>query len=89
MQPIKLEVPDMGSVKSMEGFKDTGRIVPTNLFQDNVPFSIKLHKDCMNVVVYAGWHYIQMLKSGEFLYNDFKSKSLDDVENYLWKELQK
>lgn len=88
MADYQLQVPDIKGIKSKKSFIDTGRIVPTYVFKNSFP-NENLHFDCGNVVVYAGGHYIQMLSTKEFLHNNFSSKSLDDVENYLWKEIKK
>lgn len=80
---------------SFELFINTGRIMPRELFL-NYNKTIRLKPDCSDVVRYVGGFYIQILKTGEFLFeiNDaelsdemntiIKNKSLDIVEEELW-----
>ena len=59
---------------------------------------IKLKDDCLEVIRYPGGFFIQILSDGQFLFEVFdnkesdemhtkmKSKSLKDIESYMWRE---
>lgn len=38
-------------------------------------------------IEYAGLGIIDILDTGEYVYKDFQSKDLDEVENKLWKDI--
>lgn len=76
----------MDGISSVEEFVETGRIIPINVFKDNFP-NEKLHVDCANVIVYAGSHYIQILKTAEFFTDGISDKNLDIVEAFMWKNI--
>lgn len=40
-----------------------------------------------NKIEYAGLGMINISDEGEFIYKDFKSKDLDEVEDKLWKDI--
>lgn len=69
-----------------EDFINSGLIVNVKTFLSSFP-NENLHIDCTDVVQYEGGHYIQILKTDEFFYDNFSSKKLDDVEEYLWKKI--
>lgn len=73
-------------IASREEFVETGRIVPISVFKDNFP-NEKLHVDTQNVIVYAGSHYIQILTTAEFFVDGMTDKSVEKVEDYLWKKI--
>lgn len=82
----QLQAIPLDGVSSFEEFVETGRIVPISVFKDNFP-NEKVHMDAQNVIVYAGSHYIQILTTSEFLVDGMRDKSLDKVEDYLWKKI--
>jgi len=69
-----------------EAFINTGRIVDLKSFLNLRPKE-NLHTDCTDVVVYEDGHYIQLLKTGIFLYDEFSSNKLDNVEDFMWKKI--
>ena len=74
-------------------FSNTGRIVPLEVFKAEDSNKV-VDSDCTDVVRYLGGFYIQMLKSGSYLYEYFfedsktlvktESVSLDVVELHAW-----
>ena len=48
---------------------------------------IKLRSNCNEIIVYAGNVVVQVLKTGEFLYNKIKGTDLEEVENEVWLEV--
>ena len=77
----------MEGIVSKEEFVETGRIVPISVFKDNFS-NENLHVDAKNVIVYAGLHYIQILSTAEFFFDGISDKSVDKVEDYLWKKIK-
>lgn len=69
-----------------ETFINTGRFTDLKTFLNLYPKE-NLHVDCTDVVLYEDGHYIQALKTGEFLYHDFTDKKLDNVEEFMWKKI--
>lgn len=45
---------------------------------------MQLDEDCKQVIEYVGLTVIQVLSTGEYLFGDIKSKSLDELENKIW-----
>jgi hypothetical protein len=83
----QLQTIPMEGIVSKEEFVETGRIVPISVFKDNFP-NEKMHVDAKNVIVYAGLHYIQILSTAEFFFDGISDKSVDKVEDYLWKKIK-
>jgi hypothetical protein len=83
----KLQTMTMEEFISKEEFVETGRIVPISVFKDNFP-NEKMHLNAQNVIVYAGSHYIQILSTAEFFVDGISDKSVDKVEDYLWKKIK-
>ena len=83
----QLQVIPMEGIVSKEEFVETGRIVPISVFKDNFS-NENLHVDTKNVIVYAGSHYIQILSTAEFFVDSMIDKSVDKVEDYLWKKIK-
>lgn len=87
------------SIESMdkiefEIFSNTGRITPVDVFRSDNP-NAKLHSECTDVVRYLGGFYIQMLKSGKYIYEfdvkpstivQIEHKSLDILEHQMWQK---
>jgi len=74
----------------LDVFKDTGRFKPREVFKYERKKEVLL-PDCTDVVVYAGDFYIQVLKTGEFLFKPvsdkqatLRSESLDVLEEAMW-----
>jgi hypothetical protein len=82
----QIQTTPLGGISSLEEFVETGRIVPISVFKDNFP-NEKLHVDAQNVIVYAGSHYIQILTTAEFFVDGMMDKSVDKVEDYLWRKI--
>jgi len=83
----------------MENFKTKHEFIMTGRFMDAQKFTaerpdVKLHADCTDVVVYAGGHYIQSIKTGEYLVRGdfsehtvfFGTATLSEAEDKLWEE---
>ena len=77
-----------------ETFSNTGRITPVDVFRSDNP-NAKLHSECTDVVRYLGGFYIQMLKSGKYIYEfdvkpstivQIEHKSLDILEHQMWQK---
>lgn len=77
-----------------ETFSNTGRITPVEVFKNENPNSI-IHSECTDVVRYLGGFYIQMLKSGKYLYEfdvqpsttvQIEHKSLNILEQQMWQK---
>lgn len=48
--------------------------------------TIKFKKNCKQVIEYAGLVIIEVLSTGEFVFGDFKTRSLEVLENIAWME---
>ena len=83
----QLQIIPMEGIISKEEFVETGRIVPISVFKDNFS-NEKMHVNSQNVIVYAGSHYIQILSTAEFFVDGMTDKSVDKVEDYLWKKIK-
>lgn len=79
---------------SFEMFSNTGRITPADVFKNENPED-KLHSECTDVVRYLGGFFIQMLKSGKYIYEfdikpstkvQIEHKSLDVLELQMWQK---
>ena len=86
MEQKTISVPSMKGIETREKFVDTGRIVPSLVFEDLYPKE-NLHVDCTDVVVYAGGNYIQMLKTKGFFFNNHVYVKLDLAEDILWESI--
>jgi hypothetical protein len=74
-------------MENLESFSSTGRFTGREAYLDKNP-DVKLHDKCTDVVIYSGWHIIQVLESGEFYVDStFKSRSLDEAEVKLWEKI--
>ena len=71
---------------TIETFINTGRFTDLKTFLNLYPKE-NLHVDCTDVVLYDDGYYIQALKTGEFMYQDFTDKKLDNVEEFMWKKI--
>lgn len=69
-----------------ETFINTGRFTDLKTFLNLRP-NENIHADCTDVVVYEDGQYIQLLKTGEFMYEDFTDIKLDNVEDFMWKKI--
>jgi len=68
-------------------FSDTGRFMSAVCYAEKNPDS-KIDEDCTDVVHYSGGYFIQLMDSGIFKVNEsFSSRSLDEAETYLFKEI--
>lgn len=77
-----------------EMFSNTGRIIPAEVFHENNP-ELKLSPECTDVIRYLGGFFIQMLKSGRYIYEynvkpsiivQIEHKSLDIIELQMWQK---
>jgi len=81
-------------MESKSKFINTGRFTPALTFLKSNP-DVKLHADCTDVIMYTEGHYIQALKTGEYLINKdgaehnlyWGFQKLSDAENALWEEI--
>lgn len=71
---------------TLEEWRMTGRFMPAEEYLHENK-NVELLKDCKEVIEYAGASIIQVLHTGIFVFKDTKSKSLDEVEDVLWKEV--
>jgi hypothetical protein len=74
-----------------EAFSDSGRFINRAHYLEKHPDSV-LHTNCTDVIVYFNFdENIQLLKSGEFYYDEnIRGYFLDDVELELFaKKIQK
>jgi hypothetical protein len=69
-----------------ESFINSGRITDLKTFINLRPKE-NLHIDCTDVVLYEDGRYIQMLKTGEYLFDTMADKSLENVEEFMWNKL--
>lgn len=56
-------------------------------FKPKEESDIKLRSNCNEIIVYAGNVVVQVLKTGEFLYNKIKGTDLEEVENEVFFEV--
>ncbi len=76
-------------MESIKSFINTGQIQKIQA----VPDVSILHQHTTDVIMYAGEHYIEMLKNGKFLYRPSgkgfgkRSVSLENVERFVFNEL--
>lgn len=71
-----------------EKFINTGLFMDVRKFLSMFPKETP-HTDCTDVVLYKDNSYIQVLKTGLFLYDSFSSKQLEEVEEFMWKKIDK
>lgn len=74
---------------TQKDFVNTGRITTLSDFKkDRANESRKLRHDCLDVILYIGDFYIQMLNDGVFCIeiddSSFLSKDIKLVESVLW-----
>lgn len=69
-----------------ETFINSGRFLDLKNFLNIYPKE-NLHVDCTDVLLYEDGYYIQMLKTGEYLYENFRDKNLENVEEFMWKKI--
>lgn len=48
--------------------------------------NLKFKKNCKQVIEYAGLVIIEVLSTGEFVFGNNKSISLEELENIAWRE---
>lgn len=79
---------------AFEMFSNTGRIIPADVFHKNNPKS-KINPECTDVIRYLGGFFIQMLKSGRYIYEydakpsikvQIEHNSLDVLELQMWQK---
>lgn len=68
-----------------EKFINTGLFMDVRKFLSMFPKETP-HQDCTDIVLYKDNHYIQVLKTGLFVYDSFSDKNLEKVEEFLWKK---
>jgi hypothetical protein len=69
-----------------DSFINSGRFTDLKTFVNLFPKE-NLHQDCTDVVLYEGGQYIQLLKTGKYMCDEFTDNSLDKVEDFLWKKI--
>ncbi len=78
-------------MQSMKSFINTGQIQKIQA----VPDVSILHQHTTDVIMYAGEHYIEMLKNGKFLYRPSgigrgkRSNDLNLVEEFMYNQIVK
>lgn len=92
---------DQGYVRAMQVLLDenpmtfkswvnTGRILPMTAWRDDHK-DVTVHIDCTDIVKYAGFKYIEVLKSGVFFVDapvsPFSSYKLHEAEQFMWDNL--
>lgn len=60
---------------TLEEWRMTGKFIPADEH---------LISDCKEVVEYVGNNIIQVLNTGDFIFEDTTSKSLEEVEDKMW-----
>ena len=74
---------------TMKDWVDSGRFIQKGDYLSREP-EAKLHKDCSDVVKYAGCFIIQALKTGGYLValegaeTEENFDTLDEAESFLW-----
>ena len=71
---------------TLEEWRMTGRFTPTQEYLSR-NIGTKLTKNCEQVIEYVGDSIIEVLSTGYFVFEDTKSKTLDDVENKMWNSI--
>tara|TARA_R110000796_G_scaffold35600_1_gene91316 strand:- start:420 stop:755 length:336 start_codon:yes stop_codon:yes gene_type:complete len=72
-------------VYTQKDFISTGSMQRRKRYESNYP-SKTLDKNCCDVMVYLGGYKIEMLCTGEFLFEGESSKKIDKLENILYKK---
>ena len=73
----------------LKEFIGSGRIMTKQTYLEDHDGSL-LHPETLDLVMYLGGYVIQIKKPSIFFIKGYESKSLDDVEAYLWeKKLKK
>jgi hypothetical protein len=86
--------PSISRIKELEGilkkgsltlneWRMTGRFIPIEEYT-SINKGVTLINNCREIVEYAGNSIIQVLDTGFFVFEDTKSKILDEVEDKLW-----
>lgn len=73
---------DRGTL-TREEWRMTGRFTPTGEYLSRNA-DVKLAKNCKEVIEYVGDNIIKVLSTGYFVFEDTKSKNLDEVEDKMW-----
>lgn len=68
---------------TLEQFRMTGRFMPAEEYI-GTNSGVSLISNCKEVVEYVGNNIIQVLHTGYFVFEDTKSKILDEVEDKMW-----
>ncbi len=73
---------------NLEDWRLTGRFTPANeyLIRNS---NVKLKNNCLEVIEYVGEVIIEVLKTNDFVFEDTKSKVLDEVEDKAWEKISK
>lgn len=66
-----------------KAFVDSGRFMTRETYVEHNDSSV-LSDDAVDVVVYLGGYVVQVRKPDVFFVDGYESKSLDDVEAWLW-----
>jgi len=87
-KPNQLRIDELNKILkrgtlTLEEWRMTGRFTPAEDYL-NRNVGAKLIKDCKEVIEYVGDNIIEVLHTGYFVFEDTKSKTLDDVENKMW-----
>lgn len=87
-KPSQLRVDELTKILkrgtlTLEEWRMTGRFIPAEEYL-NQNAGVKLIKNCKEVVEYVGDSIIQVLHTGFFVFEDTKSKNLDEVEDKMW-----
>jgi hypothetical protein len=90
-KPNQLRIDELNKILkrgtlTLEEWRMTGRFTPAEEYLSrNV--GAKLIKDCKEVIEYVGDNIIEVSHTGYFVFQDTKSKTLDDVENKMWNSI--
>jgi hypothetical protein len=65
---------------TMKEWKGTAKFFP----KDEYKSDLKLKSNCEQIIEYAGLVLVQVLSTGDFVFEKFKSKDIDEVESLAW-----
>lgn len=68
---------------TLEEWRMTGRFITKEEYKETNP-QAKLKRNCKEIVEYVGDIAIQVLSTGDFVFEDTKDKDLELVENKIW-----
>jgi hypothetical protein len=88
LKPSQLRIDELNKILkrgtlTLEQWRMTGRFIPAEEYL-SINVGAKLIKNCKEVIEYVGGNIIEVLHTGYFVFEDTKSKNLDEVEDKMW-----